>query len=203
MNIEKEIERLIETTEAILAGDLDAAKDFDFNGEGIIFDLARQINSMVNNLRQVEMPLASAGDKAPVMTGLARDVLELMDQSTTVVLDKTDRLTDLCDKLAESIPDGDSVAENNLASMKAAIFDIVASQSYQDVARQKMEGLARDLEQVRDWLLEVLLILNLRKPDAAASLKEKAKKLTESRERGKADMRQQDLVDDLLAEFGF
>ncbi len=203
MKIEKEIERLVQTTEAILAGDLDAAKEVDLDEEGILFDLTIRINSMVSNLRQVEVPLASAGDKTPQMTGLARDVLQLMDQSTGEVLDKTDRLSELCEKFCQSIPETDSHAHTNLDSMKAAIFDIVASQSYQDVARQKMEGLSRDLEQVRDWLLDVLLVLNLKKPDVTKSLKEKAKKLTESRGSGSGDIRQQDLVDDLLAEFGF
>jgi len=203
MEIDKEMETLLGTVKAILDGDLEAAADFDLDGEGVIFDLAKRINTMVGNLRRVEVPLASAGDKTPEMTGLARDVLQLMAQSTGEVLDKTDRLTELCDKIASSIPEGDVQAKNSIDSMKAAIFDIVASQSYQDVARQKMEGLARDLEEVRDWLLDVLLVLNLRKPDAGEHLKEKAKQLTESRKEEKSNIPQQDLVDDLLAEFGF
>jgi len=201
MDIEKEIERLVEITDAVLAGELDAAGKYDFNGEGILRDLAARINAMIANLRKVEVPLASAGDRTPELTGVARDVLELMDQSTAVVLDKSDRLIELCDRMQDAVAETPA-AVNDIAAMKAAVFDIVASQSYQDVARQKMEGLARDLEMVRDWLLEVILVLNLRKDGATDTLKEKARRLVESRAGGEPDLRHQNLVDDLLAEFG-
>ena len=201
MDIEKEIARLVEITDAVLAGRLEAAEAFEFNGEGIIRDLAARINARVANLRKVETPLASAGDRAPELTGMARDVLELMDQATSSVLDKADRLISLCEGL-ESRVSGDPAAAGDLAEIKSAVFDIIASQSYQDVARQKMEGIARELEQVRDWLLEVILVLNLRKQDAPETLKAKVRQLADSRADNDTDLRRQDLVDDLLAEFG-
>ena len=83
------------------------------------------------------------------------------------------------------------------------MFEIIGSQSYQDVARQKLETLIADLNQIRDWLVEVLVIFNIRKDNSPENVQKKTDLLRGVSEAATSEDLKQDLVDDLLSEFGF
>ncbi|MDX9787227.1 MAG: hypothetical protein RBT11_10645 [Desulfobacterales bacterium] len=204
-DINKNLELLVHATESILRGDFDQwAAEID--AEGMLSVLAQKINALLANMRNVETPLTSAGEHAPSAVRSAKNVIELMAHATGQVLDSSDRLTeeiDALEKAAAELPADTVNIKNRLTHLKSHLFDMIASQSYQDVARQKMELLINDLGQIRDWLVEVLVILNIRKDASPENLEQKAKLLREVSGAGTSDEMKQDLVDDLLAEFGF
>jgi chemotaxis protein CheZ len=202
-DINKYLEKLIDATDSILNGEYDQWET-EIDAEGMLSVLAQKINALVANMRNVETPLTSAGEHAPSAVRNARNVIELMAQATGQVLDSADQLTMEVDLLAKAAQDSppDALA-HRLTDLKSHLFDIIASQSYQDVARQKMESLINDLAQIRDWLVEVLVILNIQKNGSRENLEQKAKLLREVNEAGTSEEMKQDLVDDLLAEFGF
>lgn len=209
---DKNLESLVEVTNALLRGEFDH-KEAVVDAEGLLATLTRQINTMIVNMRLVETPLFSAGEQAPTAVQYAENVVTLMAQSTGEVLDKSDRVISLAEEmeaLFQQAAGPDTLtcarAQEIMTSLKGSIFDIIASQSYQDVARQKMEVLIKDLNRIRDWLMEALLILNIRKDDSPENIQKKAqmlKEVKESMEAQPAEILKQDLVDDLLAEFGF
>jgi chemotaxis protein CheZ len=128
-----------------------------------------------------------------------------MEQTTGAVLDKSDRVIMDAEALEDMIRRGDADQAAMLAAvtaMKTAMYDIIASQSYQDVARQRMEKIIADLGQIRDWLIEVLVVLNIRRDSSAENVERKKEMLREVHAATTTPMKQ-DLVDDLLAEFGF
>jgi chemotaxis regulatin CheY-phosphate phosphatase CheZ len=202
------IARLLEATDALLKGDYN--RDLvSIDAENLLSDLAKKINKMMINMKNVEKPLAEAGHQAPNTVVRAEGVLDLMSQSTNDVLNKSDELIERLNEL-----EGHLYAENGngkiamqqfkdtLPLMKSMLFDVIASQSYQDAARQKMEKLIQDLTQIRDWLINVLVILNIRHDASSENLEKKANVLREVKEAGSEDLKQ-NLIDDLLAEFGF
>jgi chemotaxis protein CheZ len=136
----------------------------------------------------------------------AQDVVQLMEQSTGAVLDTSDRIVlqveSLENMLRQSGGDSDQ-ARAVIVEIKAALFDIIASQSYQDVARQKMERIVVDLNQIRDWLIEVLVIFNIKKDGSLENLEKKKELLRGVHAPSAPSSLKQDLVDDLLSEFGF
>ena len=207
-NVNDKITSLIEVTDGLLRGEFDQ-DTVEFDAEGVLTTLAQQINQMVVNMKTVEAPLSSARESAPAVVSSAKSVIDLMEQSTEEVLDKADRLMEMTEKIEIALAECEAMPEaansKNIQAMKVAIFDIIASQSYQDAARQKMEKLIKELNQMRDWLVETLVVLKIG-PDNGKSKKELQKK----KERLKAAKAttpdqplDQDLVDDLLAEFGF
>ncbi|OIP50554.1 MAG: hypothetical protein COZ12_07960 [Deltaproteobacteria bacterium CG_4_10_14_3_um_filter_60_8] len=209
---DKNLESLVEVTNALLRGEFDH-KEAVVDAEGLLATLTRQINTMIVNMRLLETPLSSAGEQAPTAVQYAENVVTLMAQSTGEVLDKSDKVLGLAEEmegLFQQSAGQDAPtcarAQEIMTSLKGSIFDIIASQSYQDVARQKMEVLINDLNRIRDWLMEALLILNIRKDDSPENIQKKAqmlKEVKESTEARPAESLKQDLVDDLLAEFGF
>ena len=207
-NVNDKITSLIEVTDGLLRGEFDQ-NTVEFDAEGVITTLAQQINQMVVNMKTVEAPLSSARESAPSVVSSAKSVIDLMEQSTEEVLVKADRLMEMTERINTALAECDAMHEavnsKNIQAMKVAIFDIIASQSYQDAARQKMERLIKELNQMRDWLVETLVVLKIG-PDEGKSKKEFQKKkeiLKAAKATTPGQPLDQDLVDDLLAEFGF
>ncbi len=200
---EKSIASLVEITDALLRGEF-KAELHDFDAEGVISVLAKKINAMLLNMKTVQEPLASAGEQTPFVVSHAHDVVELMEQSTSEVLDKSDKVIMSAEALENLLRQGggDPAVLKSVTEMKAAMYDIIASQSYQDVARQKMGKIILDLNQIRDWLIEVLVILNIRKDGSVENLEKKKELLRGVHAPTAPSSLKQSLVDDLLAEFG-
>jgi chemotaxis protein CheZ len=204
-----QIDSLVEITESILRGELEEWKTV-IDAEGMLSILANKINRLLVNMRNVETSLTSAGEQAPTAVSSAENVIDLMAKATGQVLDNADRLIEYSEKLealvTRSAESGVEVPESvgeHIAAIKTGLFDIVGSQSYQDVARQKMEALIADLNQIRDWLIEVLVILDIRRDNSPENVQKKTDFLREVSEGATSEGLKQDLVDDLLSEFGF
>jgi|WetSurMetagenome_2_1015567.scaffolds.fasta_scaffold176252_2 chemotaxis regulatin CheY-phosphate phosphatase CheZ len=199
---------LLEATDALLRGDYNRGL-VSIDAENLLSDLAIKINKMMINMKSVEKTLAEAGHQAPNTVIRAEGVLDLMSQSTNDVLNKSDGLIEHLNKLESHLSAGNGNEQlamkqfkDALPLMKSMLFDVIASQSYQDAARQKMEKLIQDLTQIRDWLINVLVILNIKHDASSENLEKKVNVLREVKEAGSEDLKQ-DLIDDLLAEFGF
>ena len=200
--IDTTLESLVRATESILNGEFDQL-DVQIDAEGMVSLLAQKINALLVNMRSVETPLASAGHQAPTALNSAKSVIDLMAQATHVVLDSSDSALTELEALQASLAGGHTPDQDeHLGNVKACFFDIIASQSYQDAARQKMDALIVDLDQIRGWLVEVLVILNIQKDSSLENKSQKARMLREVNELGKSDALKQDLIDDLLSEYG-
>lgn len=204
-----QIESLVEITESILRGEIGEWKAV-IDAEGMLSILASKINRLLVNMKDVETSLTSAGEQAPSAVSSAKNVIDLMAKATGRVLDNADRLIESSENLETLIaPPGEGegeasgIAQKHIAAIKTGLFDIIGSQSYQDVARQKMEALIADLNQIRDWLIEVLVIFDIRRDASPENVQKKTDLLREVSEGTAPDALKQDLVDDLLSEFGF
>lgn len=204
-HFEKSIASLVEITDSFLRGDYKGDVP-EFDAEGVLSLLAQKINAMLVNMKTVQVPLVSAGEQAPFVLSHAQDVVQLMEQSTSAVLDKSDKIVMQVEALENMLRQaGGDTAQTRAAivEVKAALYDIIASQSYQDVARQKMEKIIADLHQIRDWLIEVLVIFNIKKDGSLENLEKKKELLRGVHSPSAPSSLKQDLVDDLLSEFGF
>jgi chemotaxis protein CheZ len=202
---EKNIASLVEITDALLRGDYKGDVP-EIDAEGVLSLLAKKINAMLVTMKTVQVPLANAGEQAPFVLSSAQDVVQLMEQSTGAVLDTSDRIVlqvEALENMLRQSGGNSDQARAVIVEIKAALFDIIASQSYQDVARQKMEKIVVDLNQIRDWLIEVLVIFNIKKDGSLENLEKKKELLRGVHAPSAPSSLKQDLVDDLLSEFGF
>lgn len=202
--IDATLESLVRATESILNGEFDHL-DIQIDAEGMLSLLAQKLNTLLLTMRSVETPLTSAGHQAPSAVNSAKSVVDLMAQATHAVLNSSDSALAEIEALEASLGAtgaGTSEQHERLGNVKTCFFDIIASQSYQDAARQRMDTLILDLDQIRGWLVEVLLILNIQKDGSPENKAQKAKMLREVNEPDKSDALKQDLIDDLLSEYG-
>jgi chemotaxis regulatin CheY-phosphate phosphatase CheZ len=207
-NMEKVIESLLAATECLLMGKYDDAK-VEVDSEGLISNLAQKINAMIINMKTIELPLLNAGTQAPNALTRAESVITLMAQSTNDVLNTSDQLVETLENLEKNMKSKDfeetkltDYLKIHLPSMKSGMFSIISSQSYQDVARQKMEALIDDLSNIRNWLIDALVILNIKKDSSESNMEKKVSLLKQVKNKSMAENARQDLVDDLLTEFG-
>ncbi len=208
-NTNPQFDSLVEITESILRGEFGQWKS-GIDAEGMLSILAKKINELLISLKAVETPLTSAGEQAPSAVSSAKNVIDLMTRATGQVLDNADQIVENSESLEKLIAGGKErgedtfiAAEKHLTTIKTCLFDIIGSQSYQDAACQKMETLMSDLNQIRDWLIEALVILNIRRDNSPENIQKKTDLLRGVNEGNTPEDLKQDLVDELLAEFGF
>ncbi|MGM0680746.1 MAG: hypothetical protein ACQES8_00770, partial [Thermodesulfobacteriota bacterium] len=171
------VKSMVKVIDALLQGDFE--KKADNAGEaGVIYSsLAGKINQMAANMKKAEAVLSNAGERTPLLADNFRNIIKLMSQSTEEVLSKADILTGIAEELEAFLEEDGSAdrasARSKLENMKAAIYDIIASQSYQDAARQQMETISKELNQIRDWLLETMVALNINRDNGSEDLQQK------------------------------
>ncbi len=192
----KPLAKLLEVAQAITQGDY--SKEVEIDAEGIIAQLAAELNNTVRNLRGATTSFSEATDTAPTIANAAQSVAGLMDNATKIILDSADRIVDTCKKV-ESGHKSDISEE--MTKIKNWSLDIISSQSFQDAARQKLEVMEKELESVRDALLDAMIMMNLRSAETQEEIQQSREKLLQTAA-PKNEATKQDLVDELLAEFG-
>lgn len=200
---EKPLIQLLKVTKAISEGDF--SQEVSINAEGLIAQLAGEINTVVRNMRTAIPTFSQTTNKAGSFAHTAQSIGDLMSDSTKVVLDKTDEIIESCEAIEKKEVSKD-VAQD-IKNIKAQALDVISAQSYQDNARQKLERMEADLCKIRDALIDALIIMNVNTRSAAgedlnqeAVLKEKQEMLEAVQVQD--EEKKQDLVDELLAEFG-
>lgn len=206
--INKSIESHLAATENLLMGKYEEAK-VEVDSEGLISNLAQKINSMIISLKTIEIPLSNADKQTPNALIRAESVITLMAESTNDVLNTSDKLVESLETIEEIVNSSDTSSEklyrhlkSNLPEMKEDMFNIISSQSYQDVARQRLEALIGDLNNIRNWLIDALVILNIKKEPSESNMQKTVTLLKQVKNKTTPENTRQDLVDDLLAEFG-
>ena len=206
--INKSIESHFAATESLLTGKYEDA-NVDVDSEGLISNLAQKINAMIVNLKTIEVPLSNADKQTPNALVRAESVITLMAQSTNDVLNTSDQLVESLEDMEEKVNNSNvndeelqKYLKSNLFEMKEGMFNIISSQSYQDVARQKLEALIDDLNNIRSWLIDALVILNIKKEPSESNMQKTVTLLKQVKNKTTPENTRQDLVDDLLAEFG-
>jgi|GEM_PF-6370940 len=114
-------------------------------------------------------------------------VVDLMAESTDNVLDMSDKLADLVDDLEGVLQNNETAADRQiptaqgiLAALRDELFNIIASQSYQDAARQKMEIVINELKQAYEGLEDQNRFLEQRVAERTVELKQKNLKINET-----------------------
>ena len=198
---DKHLEVILEAAKSIVEGDF--SKEVEIDAEGIVSNLASVINQIIRNLREVPTALDKADSQAPQISCDMESIHGFMSNATDIVLKKADEIITHSEELAkcaESCNDLDSAQA--LRKIKACAFDIISAQSYQDCARQQLIKMEERLQQIRDALIKVLIAFNLRKD--SYTINKNTQKLIEEVKGPtcRGGRLEQDLVDELLAEFG-
>ena len=193
----KSLQQLVDVARAVSKGDF--SKEVKVDTGGIIAELAREINNTVHNLRNAFPTISATTNSAPNLAITAQSVADLMNDSTNMVLDASDKIINACEELDNS--ELDEASEAHIKSIKNLTLDIISAQSYQDKARRKLDKMEKDLKILRDSLIEALIVMNIKVNDNPENYQDKQEQL-KNVQNSNNEEHKQDLVDQLLAEFG-
>ena len=197
------IEKMVEVTKAMAEGDFH--QEINENLYGQIGELARYINSTIKKLQCVEPNIAQVFDKIPEASVQLSEISKYTEEATLNVMEQVEHVLDSQDSILhkiEAIGKGEDAVitageiKQIVLDNKESMMDIITGLSFQDLTGQKIKVIIGLIEEVEKRMLQLVVTFGLKsKEDKDETYKQI--ELTEN------TTLKQDLVDNILKEFGF
>ena len=182
-------------------------------------ELARYLDETMRKLSALEQPLTSSTGQLPKASDALADLTRMTEQGTHQVMELTDALLVSTRQLRaglETIQIGlsetgrehmgvmaQAAALMNLAAAnQKTLMDIITALSFQDLAGQRVKKIVGILDEVQSRLLELVVVFGAKGAPKDGG-PDRAEALLKELEQTKTTAIKQDVVDDLLKEFGF
>lgn len=181
-------------------------------------DLARYIETTMRKLGEVELPAKAATLQLPQASQHLTDLTRMTEDGTHAVMGLAEDIQDNHAKVAAALDQlagalvqarrGASYVERvgaikqMLSGDEKRLLDIMTALSFQDLVGQRIKKIVAILDDVQHKLLEMVVIFGLERtgsnPDEG-----KAGEMLKQLEASRSTALKQDLVDDILGQFGF
>jgi chemotaxis protein CheZ len=180
--------------------------------------LARNMELAVRECRTVNLPpLAVTTAQLPRATEHLSDLSRLTEQGTHKVMELTEQIQDNHAEIARALDglhaqcNGDmtesqrriGVIKALLAGDNTRLLDIMTALSFQDLVGQRINKIVGILQDVEHKLLEMVVVFGVEQVPQAGAAGARAEEILRQLEASKKTALSQNLVDDILAEFGF
>lgn len=187
--------------------------DLDVNATGMIGELAQYINKTLKNLRKLDKNLGQNVQDTPRAKSEVQAVIDHTEKATIKVLDRAEDILSSASgfrddlnnyRTAEDKASRDkavSTMDKRVDHLEQTAYELINTMEFQDVTAQKIRSIMGCLEDIENRLLDLLIIFKI-KEQGSASEKENVALLKNLHNDKFAEGNKQDLVDQLLAEFG-
>ena len=204
------VDRDIDTNDEIE----ETEEDQSINQE--LAELTKYVEVITSTIRDMESPVTTTSDQLPEATSHLNDLAKLTEEGTHRVLSLTEAietnrgamktvLEQLQEKLqGEQATDVGKVLEL-LHGDEARLTDIHVALSFQDLVAQRVAKLVTILNDVQHKLLKLVVVFGIKKKKDGETAKDDGRgtEMLRQLEASKTTALEQDLVDDILSEFGF
>ena len=185
---------------------------------GELGELARYLELAMRKVSEIGAPLASDSALLPQATAHLLDLNKMTEEGTLEVMRLTEMIQDNHARVAKELAVVVSALEavdcqalaahlriiaQGLAQDDKHLMDIMTALSFQDLAAQRVKKLVTIVEDVQCKLVELVVVFGLEQEVAVPETKGKAGEMLRQLEASKSTAIKQDLVDELLSEFGF
>lgn len=184
---------------------------------GELGELTRYIENTMRQLRCVEAPVEETTAQLPQASAHLSDLAKLTEEGTHRVMELTEELQDNRTRIAKSIgelatllpssPGGtpaDRLAAISglLSADDKRLMDIMTALSFQDLVAQRIKKIITILDDVEHKLLQMVVVFGA-KQNGTPDTNGKADQMLKELEASRSTALKQDLVDDILGQFGF
>lgn len=205
----KDVNELLDIARNINSGNYDVVGT-DINPESELFHVAEYFSDAVKKLRTLSGAVEDAYEDLPGFEGVLKSVIKDSKDASENVLECVDKINFNIDDIKENLTFLKKCAETGDFSKINGVldrlrdkgtagqdlsFDIIASLEFQDITKQKIDKLIKIIYDLQERLTHLVLMLGVkdRKIDVETLEKLKTKD---------GIMENQNLVDELLKEFG-
>ncbi len=202
------VDRNIETDDDVESPE----EDRSINSE--LAELTKYVEVITSTIRDMESPVASTSNQLPQATSHLNDLAKLTEEGTHRVLALTEaiesnrvRLQRGLEELRQKL-DGSCAtdAEKLLALVKedeGRLMDIHVALSFQDLVAQRVAKLVTILNEVQHKLLKLVVVFGIKQKKDGTKDDGRGTEMLRQLEASKTTALDQDLVDDIMSEFGF
>lgn len=179
-------------------------------------ELTKYVEVITKTIREMESPVASTSDQLPQATSHLNDLAKMTEEGTHQVLSLTEELErnrvvihNKLEQLRANVA-GRAVKEIDailkmVKDDEGRLMNIHVALSFQDLVAQRVTKLVTILNEIQHKLLKLVVIFGIQqKKDRTGSIDEgRGYEILRQLETSKTTALQQDLVDNIMAEFGF
>jgi chemotaxis protein CheZ len=188
-------------------------EDHTINKE--LAELTKYVEVITSTIRDMESPVTTTSDQLPQATAHLNDLTKMTEDGTHRVLTLTEAIETnrivmktTLGKLGNNLK-GEHVSEINamreiLKADEGRLMDIHMALAFQDLVAQRVAKLVTILNEVQHKLLKLVVIFGIEQKKDGAVAKEEGRgyEMLRQLESSQTTALQQDLVDDILSEFG-
>jgi chemotaxis protein CheZ len=184
-----------------------------------IGELARYLDETMRRLSALEHPLTNSTSQLPHASDTLTELTRMTEEGTHTIMELTEGLllnhrqfqaglTAIHTALSEEGPGQTGILAkvgglaDLAASNQKSLMDIITALSFQDLTGQRIKKVVGVLDEVQSRLVELVVVFGLQGVPEPAD-KDRAAVLLKELGATKATSIKQDVVDDLLKEFGF
>jgi chemotaxis protein CheZ len=184
---------------------------------GELGELTRYIENTMRQLRCVEAPVEETTAQLPQASEHLSDLAKLTEEGTHRVMELTEELQDNRTLVMQRVGEVTGqfsgsqagVQTDRMAAITALLLadekrlmDIMTTLSFQDLVAQRIKKIVAILDDVEHKLLQMVVVFGSN-PEGAQGANGKADQMLKELEASRCTALKQDLVDDILGQFGF
>ena len=179
-------------------------------------ELTKYVEMMTRTIGEMEVPVTSTSDQLPQATAHLDELAKLTEEGTHKVMSITEEMTVSREKIKQLLTEmstaqgtkSSSQVEEILTLLEAdetRLTNINVALSFQDLVAQRVAKLVTVLDEVQHKLLKLVVVFGLqnKKPQEKANKEGRGYEMLQQLEASKSTALKQNLVDDILSEFGF
>jgi chemotaxis protein CheZ len=181
-------------------------------------ELARFVEKAMRTISEISAPIVSGSAGLPIASSHLVDLNKMTEEGTLEVMRLTEMIQDNRGRvvkelaaIAETLKTVDcttlsmriqSIAAD-LAQDDKCLTEIMTALSFQDLVAQRVKKLVAILDDVRDKLVELVVVFGIRQDGDGIGATGKTGELLKQLEESKTTSMKQSVADDILAQFGF
>ena len=178
-------------------------------------EITKYMEVITSTIREMESPVTTTSDQLPQATAHLNDLAKMTEEGTHRVLTLTEAIATNRGAMKKAVEQMGQKLESEyvkevdemLALLKAderRLMDIHVALSFQDLVAQRVAKLVTILNEVQHKLLKLVVIFGIKQKNDGATAKDEGRgyEMLRQLESSKTTALEQDLVDDILSEFG-
>jgi len=182
-------------------------------------ELAKYVEATTRAIRDMEAPVATTANQLPQANNFLAELSTMTEEGTHKVMSLTDEIEANRTSMTKSLQEvqamlaaqgGNEATQQHISGViqglsqdEARLLDITVALSFQDLVAQRVKKLVTILEDVQHKLLKLVVIFGLKQDQCKAEQDGRGQKILKQLEAANATSLEQNLVDDILKEFGF
>ncbi len=212
------LHHLINAARAVTDGGLKKGVNAELYKE--LGDLAKHLNEIFRTLQSAELDIQEASAQIPFGREQLSDVTQFTEEATHRILGYAEKAIDNQNLLTPSVEFLKAMAASGsmdpvktrehldrvsslLGDNKKILVDIVFALEFQDLTAQRLRKIETAMQEVQSRILRLIITFGVKVGVNPVAVDKQEAMLTELSESSKTERLEQDLVDDILKEFGF